>query len=219
MQDNDREKKYSAPGESLPKPGEEISRPEAGGADLSAPPKDLPQDERAAEGEPLPASAAAGAEDPASPGVQAAPAEQGAAPADPGPAPAERAGAFALPAGSARAAAPRNFAARMGDAGYVVGRRYDAIKNAFLSYRPAGKKGRSLRARITRGGETFGFGRTVIAKLCLVGGYLRLFLALDPKAYNVQKYHQKDYSEVARYAKRLSCSGSRLTARCAMPSS
>ena len=95
----------------------------------------------------------------------------------------------------------QTFAARMGDAGYVAGRRYDAVKNAFLSYRTAGKKPKTVRARITSGGETFGAGRNLYAKLCLVGGYLRLFLALDPKAYNPQKYHHKDYTEVVRYAK------------------
>lgn len=93
------------------------------------------------------------------------------------------------------------FAVRMGDAGYVNGRRYDAVKNAFLSYKPAEKRKRPLRARITGSCETFGSGRSVYAKLALVGGYLRLFLALDPKLYSEQKYHHKDYSEVARYAK------------------
>ena len=97
--------------------------------------------------------------------------------------------------------ARQSFAARMGDAGYVAGRRYDAIKNAFLSYRPAAKRGRTLRTRVTAGGESFCIGRKTVAKLCLVSGYLRLFLALDPAAYNVQKYHHKDYSGVARYAK------------------
>lgn len=214
MQDNDRDKNHSVPEEKLPDSAEGISLPEAGGADL--PPEDAAHGERAAEGSLSAASAETGTENSAPADVQpvpaesgavpaepgAVPAESGAGPAEPGTVPAERAEAPAHPAGINRSAvAPRNFAARMGDAGYVVGRRYDAIKNAFLSYRPAGKKGRSLRARITRGGETFGCGRTVIAKLCLVGGYLRLFLALDPKAYNVQKYHHKDYSEVARYAK------------------
>lgn len=92
------------------------------------------------------------------------------------------------------------FAERMADAGYAVGRRYDAVKNAFLGYRPV-KKGRTLRARISGGGETFTAGRKLLARLVLVGGYLRLFLALDPKAYNIQKYHHKDYTEVVRYAK------------------
>lgn len=101
------------------------------------------------------------------------------------------------PRGGTRA----NFAARMGDAGYATCRRYDAVKNAFLSYRPAEEKGKKLNCRLTNSGETFGVGRTVFAKLCLVSGYLRLFLALDPKAYNQNKYHHKDCTEIARYAK------------------
>lgn len=91
------------------------------------------------------------------------------------------------------------FAVRMHDAGYAVAVKYDAIKNAFLSYRSQ-KSGRMLKARIVRDGETYTAGRDPIAKLCLVGGYLRLFLALDPKEFNQNKYHHKDYTEVARYA-------------------
>ena len=93
------------------------------------------------------------------------------------------------------------FASRMADAGYLTGRRYDAVKNMFLSYIPASRKVRPLRARISGTGETFTVGRNQVARVCVVGGYLRLFLALDPKAYNVQKYHHKDYTEVVRYAK------------------
>ena len=78
------------------------------------------------------------------------------------------------------------FAERMADAGYAVGRRYDAVKNAFLGYRPV-KKGRTLRARISGGGETFTAGRKLLARLVLVGGDLRLFLARYPQAYNIQK--------------------------------
>ena len=97
--------------------------------------------------------------------------------------------------------ANRSFAERMGEAGYVTGRRYDAVKNEFLAYKTKEKKPKNVRARITRSGETFRSGRQVLAKLCLVGGYLRLFLALDPKQYNEDKYHHKDYTEVVRYAK------------------
>ncbi len=80
-----------------------------------------------------------------------------------------------------------------------MGRRYDAVKNAFLSYRPV-RKGKTLRTRISGSGETFATGRKMLARLVLVSGYLRLFLALDPNAYSVQKYHHRDYTEVARYA-------------------
>ncbi len=112
--------------------------------------------------------------------------EQGAAPA-------------AIPTAATRS--NRSFAERMGEAGYVAGRRYDAVKNAFLAYKTAERKPKKVRSRISRSGETFYAGRKVLGKVCLVGGYLRLFLALDPKLYNVEKYHHKDYSEVVRYAK------------------
>ena len=95
----------------------------------------------------------------------------------------------------------RNFSVHMGEADYVTGRRYDAVKNAFLSYRPVNSKKKPLRSRITAGGETFTGGRILLAKICLVGGYLRLYLALNPADYSMQKYHHKDCTEVSRYAK------------------
>ena len=94
-----------------------------------------------------------------------------------------------------------SFEERMGDAGYVTGRRYDAVKNAFLSYVYSGKKQKVVRPRITRSGETFTVGRQILGKLVVVGGYIRLFLALDPKNYNTDKYHHKDFSDKRRYAK------------------
>ena len=93
-----------------------------------------------------------------------------------------------------------SFEERMGDAGYVTGRRYDAVKNAFLSYVYSGKKQKVVRPRITRSGETFTVGRQILGKLVVVGGYIRLFLALDPKNYNTDKYHNKDFSDKRRYA-------------------
>ena len=95
----------------------------------------------------------------------------------------------------------RTFSSRMGDAGYVAGRRYDAVKNAFLCWKSSGRSPQPVRSRFTSGCETFYSGRRIFGKLYLVGGYLRLFLALDPKAYAAEKYHHKDYSEVARYSK------------------
>lgn len=65
----------------------------------------------------------------------------------------------------------------------------------------AGEKARTVKSRISRSGETFYSCRKVFAKVCLEGGYLRLFLALDSKAYNVEKYHHKDYTKVVHYAK------------------
>ena len=115
------------------------------------------------------------------------------------PQPAQEAAPSNIPTAAERS--NRSFAERMGEAGYIAGRRYDAVKNAFLAYKTAERKPKNVRSRISRSGETFYAGRKVLGKVCLVGGYIRLFLALDPKLYNVEKYHHKDYSEVVRYAK------------------
>lgn len=112
--------------------------------------------------------------------------------------------AAASPFFASRSASGRSapsFSERMAEAGYITGRRYDAVKNAFLSYRSSDRKPKGVRTRLTHSGETFAAGRRVLGKLCLVGGYLRLFLALDPAAYAVEKYHHKDYTEVLRYAR------------------
>lgn len=179
----------------IPAEGEERPAAEGSVAAPAAPPEGMPQG-----GEPG-FSAPVSGEGAEAPGyADGAAAEQGE------PFAGQSAESAALPAEKRRlpaavtGKAPK-FAIRMGDAGYVNGRRYDAVKNAFLSYKPAEKRKRPLRARITGSCETFGAGRSVFAKLALVGGYLRLFLALDPKQYSEQKYHHKDYSEVGRYAK------------------
>src|SRR5699024_11919946 len=65
--------------------------------------------------------------------------------------------------------------------------RYDAVKNAFLSYVTATKKPRAVASRINRSGETFGVGKKILGRLRIVGGYLRLFLPLDPKQFNADK--------------------------------
>lgn len=94
---------------------------------------------------------------------------------------------------------PESFSVRMGEAGYVTGRKYDALKNAFLSYRGVKNPARRVIPRITRSGETFAVGKKTVAKITVVRGNLRLFLELDPKEFNKNKYHQKDYTGVAKY--------------------
>ena len=94
----------------------------------------------------------------------------------------------------------RTFAQRMSGAGYVTGRQYDAIKNELLSYRPA-KKGKKLRCVLSKQGESFLFGRKTLALLRISGTTLRLFVALNPSEYPESRYHHKDMSETARYAR------------------
>lgn len=95
----------------------------------------------------------------------------------------------------------RSFSERMAEAGYVPGRRYDIIKNLFLSYKTKERRPKSVNCKISKSGEVFYLGRKNFAKICIVGGYLRIYLALDPKNYNVDKYHHRDYSDVSKYQK------------------
>ena len=92
------------------------------------------------------------------------------------------------------------FAQRMSGAGYVTGRRYDAIKNELLRYRHP-RTGKGVRAKLSKTGENFSFGRKTLAMLRVSGATLRLFLALDPAKYSGGRYHHKDMSATARYAR------------------
>ncbi len=91
------------------------------------------------------------------------------------------------------------FAGKMRAAGYVAGRRYDAVKNAIMSYRR--QDGARIRSKISASGESFSIGRKTLAMLGLSGTTLRLFLALDPSEYPESKYHHKDMSGTKKYAR------------------
>ncbi len=92
------------------------------------------------------------------------------------------------------------FAQRMSGAGYLAGRRYDAVKNELLRYRHP-KTGKGVRAKLSKTGENFSFGRKTLAMLRVSGATLRLFLALDPGKFGEGKYHHKNMSGTARYAR------------------
>ena len=94
----------------------------------------------------------------------------------------------------------RTFPERMSRINTIMGDRYNAVKNELLAYKAVRGRKR-VRSRITNSGETFRAGRKMLGKIRFVRGYLRLFLALDPKQFNFDKYHHKDYSEVACYAR------------------
>ena len=63
---------------------------------------------------------------------------------------------------------------------------YNELKNTLLSYK--------IRSRMTKRAECFRKGG-LIAKIVVMGKSLRLHLALDPNDYDIEKYHQKDFSE------------------------
>ena len=71
---------------------------------------------------------------------------------------------------------------------------YTAIKNHILSYK-------GIKARTSWNYEAFNKGRTQCVKLNIKGKSLTLNLALDPKQYNINKYHFTDLSDNPKYDK------------------
>lgn len=60
-------------------------------------------------------------------------------------------------------------------------------------------KDKKVRERISKKCATFNLGRKPIAKISIIGKSLRLHLALDPAAEELQKYPVKDLSDKASY--------------------
>ena len=71
---------------------------------------------------------------------------------------------------------------------------YSELKNELLSYR-------KVTARSSWQHEAFRLGRWTVAKLVIRGKTLRLYLALDPAAYEGSKYLVEDASEHAKFEK------------------
>ncbi len=90
------------------------------------------------------------------------------------------------------------FAQRVALADDKTRSRYNAAKNAFLGYVSRG--GDKITVKLSEYGEEFFLAGILLGKIRLVRGYVRLFLALNPKKYPKQRYHHNDYSRVARYA-------------------
>ena len=71
---------------------------------------------------------------------------------------------------------------------------YSEIKNELLSYD-------LVKSRISWKHDAFNRGRLQLAKLVVRGKNLCVYLALDPNAYEVEKYHQVDQGDKNAYAK------------------
>ncbi len=76
---------------------------------------------------------------------------------------------------------------------------YSMFKNLFLSHSYLGKKRKVVKSRMARRVETFKTGKVKIARLTVAGKSLKVFLALDSGAYEVEKYHHKDFSHKKSY--------------------
>ncbi len=81
-----------------------------------------------------------------------------------------------------------SFMSRLIQSGDVMQDYYTALKNALLSYK-------GVKARGSWNFESFNKGREQCAKLNVKGNALQLYLALDPKEYNANKYHFTDVSD------------------------
>ena len=88
----------------------------------------------------------------------------------------------------------RSFTARVVQADDTLKGYYSEIKNELLSYD-------LVKSRISWKHDAFNRGRLQLAKLVVRGKNLCVYLALDPNAYEVEKYHQVDQGDKNAYAK------------------
>ena len=88
----------------------------------------------------------------------------------------------------------KSFTARVIQAPDTLKNYYSAIKNELLSYN-------LVKSRISWKHDAFNRGRLQLAKLVVRGKSLCVYLALDPNAYEVEKYHHADKGDTNAYAK------------------
>ncbi|MDE6189025.1 MAG: uL15 family ribosomal protein, partial [Clostridia bacterium] len=69
---------------------------------------------------------------------------------------------------------------------------YTDLKNEFLSY--------GIKSRISKTKENFNFSRDNIARLCIRGKTMKLYIALDPNELDNSYFHHKDAGEKKTYA-------------------
>lgn len=70
---------------------------------------------------------------------------------------------------------------------------YNALKNQILAYR-------GIKSRVVNGGDYFRRPGKQLIKIVFIGKTIRLALALDPKDYDYNLYHQKDRGAMKKYA-------------------
>ena len=88
----------------------------------------------------------------------------------------------------------KSFEAKLIQADDALKRWYSELKNELLSYK-------KVTARRSWQHEAFRLGRGTVAKLVIRGKTLRIYLALDPSAYEGSKYLVEDASEHAKFEK------------------
>ena len=88
----------------------------------------------------------------------------------------------------------RSFTARVIQAPDTLKGYYSEIKNELMSYA-------YVKSRISWKHDAFNRGRLQLAKLVVRGKSLCIYLALDPNAYEVEKYHHVDQGNKNAYSK------------------
>ena len=69
---------------------------------------------------------------------------------------------------------------------------YSKLKNEILSFK-------TMKSELTVKNENFKAGKKIVARMTVVNDTVRLYLALDPKAYSTKKYGHKDASDQQGY--------------------
>ena len=93
---------------------------------------------------------------------------------------------------SFRTGKSKSFAIRLKEADKQTKENYKVIQHELLSYD-------RVRNRISKPCESFRYGRKLLCKLTLRGKTLRVYLALDPKKFELSKYNHIDVSEKTAY--------------------
>lgn len=71
--------------------------------------------------------------------------------------------------------------------------KYSDLKNEFLSYR-------KVHSRLSKTNDSFRFEGKLVAKICVSGKGLKLYLALDVLSVDSAIYHQRDASSKKKFA-------------------
>lgn len=99
-----------------------------------------------------------------------------------------------LPEGSAfPSIKTKSFEKKFKDADKELRQKYSELKNALLSHK-------KVHGRVSASADSYRLGRKLLAKITFAGKHIKLSLALDPKAYEQNRYHQVDVSEKKKFA-------------------
>ncbi len=87
----------------------------------------------------------------------------------------------------------KTFEEKLSEADEIIKEGYENIRAELLKYK-------KVNLRLSKKAVSFRNGRTLIAKMTIVGKTLRVYLALNPAAYETSKYFQRDVADKKSYA-------------------